>query len=103
MTSSDQATVPLIDCADEPIRIPGSVQAHGVLLAIDEGDHPVVMASANAAEHLGRDAGSLHGRRLQDVLGLDGLPLLAAGEDSADPRPVDITLPDGTRRAVDLL
>src|SRR5215210_7812823 len=106
MTSSAESTattVPVIDCADEPIRIPGSVQAHGVLLAVDENDHTVVMVSANAAEHLGHDVESLHGRRLEEVLGLAGMPLLAPGDESADPRRVDIALADGTRRAVDLL
>ncbi|GAA2727650.1 SpoIIE family protein phosphatase [Cellulomonas aerilata] len=103
MTSVTEPALPEIDCADEPIRIPGSVQAHGVLLAVDESDHTVVMASANAAEHLGQDAASLRGRRLQDVLGPDGVPSLAAGEESAEPRRIDVPLPDGTRRAVDLL
>jgi chemotaxis family two-component system sensor kinase Cph1 len=103
MTSSAESTVPLIDCADEPIRIPGSVQAHGVLLAVDEADQTVVMASENAAEHLGLDPAGLQGRRLQDVLGLDGVPVLGPGDESADPRRIDLTLPDGTRRAVDLL
>jgi light-regulated signal transduction histidine kinase (bacteriophytochrome) len=103
MTSVTDPTVAVPDCADEPIRIPGSVQAHGVLLAVDETDQTIVMASANAAEHLGRDAASLHGRRLQDVLGPDVVPVLGAGDEGAEPRRVDVPLPDGTRCAVDLL
>ena len=42
-------------CADEPIRIPGAIQPHGVLLGVTEPDLSVVVASANAAELLGRD------------------------------------------------
>src|SRR3712207_6036578 len=95
--------VPVVDCADEPIRIPGSVQAHGSLLAVAETDQTIVMASANVAEHLGVDVQALLGRRLADVLGPEGAGVLAANEETADPRRVDVVRPDGTRRAVDLL
>jgi light-regulated signal transduction histidine kinase (bacteriophytochrome) len=103
MTSVTQPSVPVVDCADEPIRIPGSVQAHGALLAVDEPDHTIVMASANVSEHLGVEAAALHGRRLEDVLGLGAFPLIGTGDESAEPRRVDLRLPDGTRRPVDLL
>jgi light-regulated signal transduction histidine kinase (bacteriophytochrome) len=38
----------LTNCDEEPIHIPGSIQPHGVLLALRDG--VVVVASANAAE-----------------------------------------------------
>ncbi len=40
-------------CEDENIRIPGSVQPHGFLLALDEDDK-IVVASENAADLLGK-------------------------------------------------
>jgi chemotaxis family two-component system sensor kinase Cph1 len=103
MTSVAEPAVPVVDCADEPIRIPGSVQAHGALLAVDEVDHTVVMASANVAEHLGVDAASLHGRRLEDVLGPDAVPVVGPGDEGAEPRRVDLPLPDGSRLTADVL
>jgi light-regulated signal transduction histidine kinase (bacteriophytochrome) len=53
----------LLNCADEPIAIPGAIQPHGVLLAVTEPDLAVVVASANAAELFG---GAVSG--LGDVL-----------------------------------
>ncbi len=52
-------------CADEPIRVPGAIQPHGVLLAMTEPTLRIVMASANAAAVLGRD---ITGAALPDVL-----------------------------------
>ena len=40
------------DCANEPIRIPGSIQPHGFLLGLDEDQEHVVVASENAADSL---------------------------------------------------
>ncbi|SDG01226.1 PAS domain S-box-containing protein [Terriglobus roseus] len=40
------------DCANEPIRIPGSIQPHGFLLGLDEDQEHIVVASENAADSL---------------------------------------------------
>ncbi len=56
-------------CADEPIRIPGSVQPHGVLLAVSETDLVVRHASANVADLTGRAVGDVVGAPLADVVG----------------------------------
>ncbi len=40
------------NCADEAIRIPGSIQRHGFLLLLDERDEQVIAASENAEELL---------------------------------------------------
>lgn len=42
----------LADCEREQIHLAGSIQPHGILLAIKEPDNVVVQASANAAEFL---------------------------------------------------
>ncbi|MEZ4241087.1 MAG: GAF domain-containing protein [Myxococcota bacterium] len=39
--------VDLTNCDREPVHVPGSVQAHGVLLAYDQADAPPVLWSAN--------------------------------------------------------
>lgn len=59
---------PLQRCEDEPIRIPGSIQPHGFLLALDPG-HVVVQASANLIDHLGVTVESALGRPLAAVAG----------------------------------
>ncbi|NCT91422.1 SpoIIE family protein phosphatase [Cellulomonas sp. APG4] len=93
----------VIDCADEPIRIPGSVQPHGVLLAVDPATFRVAMASASSAEHLGLAAEDVLGCELTEVLGAEAVPTLPLAEDALDPRTVTLTLADGTRRQADLL
>jgi light-regulated signal transduction histidine kinase (bacteriophytochrome) len=67
----------LLGCADEPIRIPGAVQPHGALLAVTEPDLVVVVASANAAGHCGREVA---GARLGELLGADVAAQLAGGD-----------------------
>jgi light-regulated signal transduction histidine kinase (bacteriophytochrome) len=44
--------VTLENCAQEPIRIPGSIQPHGFLLGLDDLHQHVVLASENAAVFL---------------------------------------------------
>ena len=45
----------IADCADEPIRIPGAIQPHGVLLGLREPDLTVLVASDNARALFGHD------------------------------------------------
>jgi chemotaxis family two-component system sensor kinase Cph1 len=40
-------------CAREPIRIPGGIQPHGVLLILDNAGERIIQTSANTAELLG--------------------------------------------------
>ncbi len=42
----------LASCADEPIRVPGSIQPHGFLLGMSVGEERVTFASANAEQFL---------------------------------------------------
>ncbi|WP_309647994.1 SpoIIE family protein phosphatase [Nocardioides sp.] len=60
--------VDLTTCDTEPIHVPGAIQPHGVLVAVDD-DAVVVMASANAGAMLGQDAEVVVGRPLGDVIG----------------------------------
>lgn len=64
-------------CADEPIRIPGAIQPHGVLLGVSEPDLVVQVASANASLLLGRDAA---GVRLDELLEPGVAQLLHTGD-----------------------
>ena len=40
-------------CAQEPIRIPGNIQPHGMLVVVDPDSRQIVQASANATALLG--------------------------------------------------
>jgi len=56
-------------CAAEPIRIPGSIQPHGVLLALDPETLAIEQVSANSAELLGASPEKLIGRSPATFLG----------------------------------
>lgn len=58
----------LAECAEEPIHVPGRIQPHGVLLALDEPGLTVRMASANVLDHLGVAAESVVGSPLADLV-----------------------------------
>ncbi|WP_432519490.1 SpoIIE family protein phosphatase [Kineococcus sp. SYSU DK006] len=110
-------TVDLTTCDSEPIHVPGAVQPHGVLLAVERAGHRVVVASANTAQFLGRPLEQVLGRTLADLLGpelaeqvraadaLEDLaePLVATVPTPAGPVPVDAVLHvSGERLVVEL-
>ena len=61
----------LTTCDREPIHVPGTIQPHGLLLALSEPDLRVVQASRNAPAMLGleAEAGGLIGRGVEDLVG----------------------------------
>lgn len=61
----------LANCDHEPIQIPGAIQPHGVLVAVNEANWVVQQLSANAEELFGRAAPELAGQDLDAVLGAD--------------------------------
>jgi len=69
LTSAGDVLADLDACAEEPIRIPGSVQPHGVLLAVSEPDLVVRHVSANVADLTGLAVDEVVGAPLGDVLG----------------------------------
>ena len=75
---SPETPIDLTNCDREPIHIPGAVQPHGVLLALDETSMTVRMASESAHEHLGMSPAELIGREAGDVIGAQGVAELRA-------------------------
>ena len=75
LANPDEAPLPvsqptaaeLRECEDEPIRVPGTIQPHGVLLSYGQ-DGRILRASGNAAGLLGADAASLLGRPLREAV-----------------------------------
>jgi light-regulated signal transduction histidine kinase (bacteriophytochrome) len=63
---SQRFAVTLENCAREPIHIPGSVQPHGILLAVSDSNGIITHASATAG--LFTSGPSPVGKRLEDVL-----------------------------------
>jgi chemotaxis family two-component system sensor kinase Cph1 len=61
--------VDLSACAREPIHIPGSIQPHGVLFALDEARLTVTQVSANVETFVGRSAQVVLERPIDEILG----------------------------------
>lgn len=59
----------ILQCSDEPIRIPGLIQPHGVLLALREHDLSIVQVSASALQLFGFAPEELLGQSLQMLIG----------------------------------
>jgi len=60
--------VDLTTCDREPIHVPGAIQPHGVLLALDDALR-VVMVSANVGELLALSAEAAIGRSVDELVG----------------------------------
>lgn len=76
-TASPPQAVTLANCDQEPIHIPGSIQGHGALLALEETGQRVRMASVNTSELLGVSHDELLGQTLDAVLVPESAQLVA--------------------------
>ncbi|WP_136683047.1 ATP-binding protein [Falsirhodobacter xinxiangensis] len=79
-------------CAAEPIHIPGSIQPHGVLLAIRPDGLEIVQASGNVAWIV---AGDVLGRVLTELPGMGGLAEALRGDLPSDGTATLCTLESG--------
>ena len=61
----------LANCADEPIRFPGAIQPHGVLLTLREPDLQILQVSANVASLFNHQPDALLGQTLDTLLGAE--------------------------------
>ncbi len=61
----------LANCADEPIRFPGAIQPHGLLLTLSEPALQIIQVSANVETLLGRAPEPLIGQPLHELIGLE--------------------------------
>jgi chemotaxis family two-component system sensor kinase Cph1 len=50
MSETELGILEALDCAREPIHIPGAIQPHGYLFVLDAADHMVVAVSQNVAD-----------------------------------------------------
>ena len=71
----------LEECVKEPIRTPGRIQSHGILLVVDTASFEIVVASENASEWLGHSVAEL---------GSPSLEWIVASEPHGDPVRVEL-------------
>jgi two-component system, chemotaxis family, sensor kinase Cph1 len=62
-------TIDLTTCDREPIHIPGAIQPHGVLVALDAGRGIITHVSANSQQLIGLAPSDLLGRGVEALLG----------------------------------
>ena len=84
----------LEECVREPIRTPGTIQPHGVLLGLGPDARTVVLASENCARAFAIDPGELLGAQLESLIGesvATAVRDMAAGEQNAS-NPIGVSL-----------
>jgi len=59
----------LANCANEPIRFPGAIQPHGLLVTLGDPGLEIIQISANVKELLGREPEAVIGLPLDKLLG----------------------------------
>ncbi len=69
----------ILNCEDEPIRIPGAVQQHGFLLLLDKRGEHIVAASENAEGFLALPLKLILGASVDTILPREVLAALRSG------------------------
>ncbi|KTC13311.1 histidine kinase [Pseudomonas marginalis ICMP 9505] len=85
----------LANCADEPIRFPGAIQPHGVLLTLSEPDLNIIQVSANVGSVFNHAPEALLGQPLHTLIGAEHAQAVRAmAEDNCffDAPPLHVTL-----------
>lgn len=84
----------LVNCADEPIRFPGAIQPHGVLLTLSEPDLNIIQVSTNVATLFNRAPESLLGQPLHTLVGAEhaqAVQVMAEHNSFVDAQPLHVT------------
>src|SRR5450432_911393 len=68
-TPSLQESINLANCEKEPIRIPCSIQSHGILIVLQEPDLTILQISSNTMSLLGTTPDALLKQELTVLLG----------------------------------
>jgi chemotaxis family two-component system sensor kinase Cph1 len=86
--------IDLTNCDREPIHIPGAIQPHGALVALDEDSLKVVLASDNAGPRLGA-TGAIRGVSLDAFLDTRALRDALAAPELRDANPLRLVARTG--------
>ena len=94
--SEQQLKNALDQCAAEPIHIPGSIQTHGALLAVDQADYRIQQVSENIERFTGYAPKECIGQNLSRILGSDILKIrpIVVNEELQPIQSTNITLLD---------
>lgn len=89
----------ITSCDREPIHIPGAIQPHGLLFALEGPDLRVIGVSANAAEPLGHEPQMLLGHPLASIADAATVASVAAAaaQDAGSPKRVAAVSLHGAR------
>ncbi|AZF49536.1 ATP-binding protein [Pseudomonas sp. R2-7-07] len=85
----------LANCADEPIRFPGAIQPHGVLLTLSEPGLEIIQVSANVGSLFGQAPEALLGQPLHSLIGAEhaqAVQVMAQTDTFFDMPPLHVTL-----------
>lgn len=86
--SDQDITIPfpvdVSNCDKEPIHIPGSIQSHGVMFALQETDFTILQVSDNVFNFFGLHAEEVINKNLIQLLGLEQIMLLKESLDEDD-------------------
>ena len=97
MGHETNGAVTLSDCESEPIHIPGLIQPHGLLLALDEATLIIRRVSENSGDLVGIPSDDLVGHPLVELLGTDQiahLRMILGSHDLIRVNPLKLRLPD---------
>ncbi len=93
----DQAITTLTNCDREPIRIPGKIQPHGILVVLAPTTLEILQVSANVESWLAMLPSELLGQPLSELIGAVHAQAvqarISADEASSPPQPLLLTLP----------
>jgi two-component system, chemotaxis family, sensor kinase Cph1 len=78
MTSNGSSELDLSACDREPIHIPGSIQPHGLLLAVDPGSRAVLQIAGTIDSLTGKSMADALDREVGHVLGPNAASLVTA-------------------------
>jgi light-regulated signal transduction histidine kinase (bacteriophytochrome) len=76
MNEGAEIAIDITNCDREPIHIPGAIQPHGVLLALQEPDFSITHASENASGVFGTELPHLLGAPLASALPAESFAIL---------------------------
>lgn len=98
----------LDNCHEEPIHIPGSIQSHGLLIALDSETLHIKFVSENVLEHTGIHSDQILGQRVDALLGKEFSSKLSEYKylsdfQSINPLKVTITKANGDIRSADAI
>ncbi|AZE85750.1 Phytochrome, two-component sensor histidine kinase [Pseudomonas orientalis] len=85
----------LANCANEPIRFPGAIQPHGVLLTLSEPGLEIIQVSANVGTLFGYAPETLLGQPLHSLIGAEhaqAVHVMAQTNTFFDMPPLHVTL-----------